>query len=68
MLATKPGLFKEQQHAKDIAEEILKAMERTEAKTEQMEIVLSGARKVNVREKIRAAPSTPSETRRNQRM
>ena len=51
MPATKTGgLFKAQQHAMEIREGILKGMERVQAKTENLKIVLNGPRKVNARE------------------
>ena len=39
MFATKTGFFKDQRHAKEIPEEVVKATERIQAMTEDMEIV-----------------------------
>ena len=49
MPATKTGLFKGHHNEKEIQEEILKTMEMTQAKTENMDIVLNGPRKDSVR-------------------
>ena len=59
MLAMKTGLFKGPQAGKEILEEILKAMHRKRSNIDRnMEIVIHGPRKDNVREETRAAPST----------
>ena len=66
MPEAKTGLLKEWQHAKEIPEEILKAMERIQAKTENMEIVPNGLRKASVREETRA-PSCTIQTKKQRR-